>query len=84
MELRRKAELFGLGGLILGLLFGWLTGTEHGQGSFVDQMRGELMDKCVERPDVLQEIDQKLINNDRGLITPEILRHVLKDVVNHC
>jgi len=48
------------------------------------EMRAELIARCVAKPDVIAEIQQKLPDNEDGQITPAILRQVLSDVVSHC
>lgn len=48
------------------------------------EMRAELSSRCVAVPDVLAEIQDKLPDNIDGLITPAIVRKVLRDVVSHC
>lgn len=50
----------------------------------VSQMRSELSARCVTKPDVIAEIQDKLPDNNDGLITPDTLRTVLRDVVSHC
>lgn len=73
----------GLISMVFGMVIGvWVGHSSH--GSPIVQMREQLMKRCANAPDILTEIDQKLPDNDEGLITPEILRHVLADVVNHC
>jgi hypothetical protein len=72
-----------IAGLVLGF-FGGALADRTRPPDFFAGMKGALEAKCVSSPAVLEEIEKKLPDNNEGLITPEILRHVLRDVVNHC
>jgi hypothetical protein len=48
------------------------------------EIRGELIARCVAKPDMIAEIERMLPDNDDSQITPAILRAVFKDVVTHC
>jgi hypothetical protein len=71
-----------LGGFFIGLNF--RDSKSHEPMPTPSEMRSELTARCVNKPDVLAEIQDSLPDNDSGKITPAMVRKVLRDVVSHC
>ena len=71
--------------VVFGFLVGRLSET-RGQAPMPTpaEIRAELISRCVAVPDVIAEIEDKLPDNIDALITPAIMRKVLRDVVSHC
>ena len=73
--------------LMIGFVGGHITsGFDHPRPdlTLVHEMRQDFSARCKSSPEVLAEIDQNLPDNDEGLISSAMIRHVFKDVVNHC